>query len=744
MLALTAVFAPGLFRLQLRTDGHALVPREDPAVQLDAEIRRQFDLRDPIVVYITSNGPNGIYTPKTLATVRALNDALATIEGIGPDHLMSLATERRDRVYPGTLRFRPFLDPLPDSQAALDRLRSDVAAMPILEGTLVTKDGRSTTILVGVPPNSPNGDRTALYRKIRDTARTFESDTVRIQIVGAPVAEALLGTHLLEDLGLMIPLAVTLIALVVWWGCRRVWGVALALIEVGACLLWTFGCMGWAGVPVYLTIAVLPVILTTIGLADEIHIFWHYQAELRKEHAGPHPQAVVATMDRMVRPVMLTSFTTSIGFLSFLASPIEPVRAFGLFAAMGILFCMVWSLTVIPALLTLIDPRRMQLPARSDLAGGIVRGLVRFTDSPRLTLAAILLFGLLGLLGAFRLRVQDSWIDGFARESPFRQAIDEVNEGLHGTHLLLVRLTFDGVNETAPLLDPAVLNTIGDFERFAREQHGVGGVLGTHTHLTAMNFLLSGRHPDSASLPPDSSGVERLLFYFDKVRGIQRRRQVVDDPYRATVVTLFLKRANFRDTAQLMGALREFSDRRLSPLGARLDFAGDVAVSQAMIPAVVGTQRNSLLLALVLAAATIGLLLRSAREALLAILPASTAALWVLGALGWLGIPLGVATSMFFAITLGIGVDYAIHFLDAVRRCRTVDPPGAVTAALHQVGPAIVVDALALALGFGLLAASQVPANARLGLIVGLALVSGAALTLGGLGAALRTQSPHK
>jgi predicted RND superfamily exporter protein len=105
--------------------------------------------------------------------------------------------------------------------------------------------------------------------------------------------------------------------------------------------------------------------------------------------------------------------------------------------------------------------------------------------------------------------------------------------------------------------------------------------------------------------------------------------------------------------------------------------------------------------------------------------------------MGWAGIPLGVATSMFCAISLGIGEDYAIHFL--VRREQAVAAGEAepTRIAILEAGPAILWDALAIALGFGLLAASRVPANRRLGLLVGLALAAAAAFALTGLGAVL-------
>jgi hypothetical protein len=114
-LAAIALVAPGLLRLELRTDGHALVPPDDPVVKIDAEVREHFGLRDPIVVLVETSHPAGIFNRETLIRVQKLSDALAKLDGVGPRQVVSLATEHRDRVYPGTLNFRPFLDPMPDS-----------------------------------------------------------------------------------------------------------------------------------------------------------------------------------------------------------------------------------------------------------------------------------------------------------------------------------------------------------------------------------------------------------------------------------------------------------------------------------------------------------------------------------------------------------------------------------------------------------------------------------------------------
>lgn len=753
MVLVTLAAVPGLARLELRTDGHALMPRDHPAIRFDAEVRKHFHLRDPIVVLIETSHPAGIYNLDTMRRVRDLSAALARLPAVGPDEVTSLATERRDRVYPGTLKFRPYLDPLPDSPLLMETLRGDIAAADILTGTLVSKDLRAAAILVGAPnvldeTAHAGTDRTVLYRQILETVKPFETKTDRISVAGAPVAESLLGTHILEDLRLLVPLALLVIALTCWWGCRRLWSLPVVLPKMGAALLWTFGLMGFLGVPVYLTTAVLPIVLITAFLADELHLLWHYQAILaqRPEGTTEHLPALRRAVSEMARPIVLVSLTTVAGFFSFSPSTIVPVQAFSLFATLAVLFCLLWTFTVVPATLALIGGERLQRRGASSLDGSrLVRLLAPLLSRPRATLTALALLTVLAGVGVARLVVQDSWIDGFAPGSPFRQATHRVNDKLLGSHMLLAHVALNPPPEKVPevwdrkgpLLDPAALEALGKFEGFIRAQPGVGGVLGPHSHLLTVSYLWQARREEYRRIPPDPNRVDRLLNLFDTARGELRRRQVIEDGLSRTVVSIFLKEANFRETAHIMEAIRSYEKEHLAPLGMRVGFAGDVAVSQTMIPEIVHTQINSLLIALVGCWLVIALLYRSAVMGLWAVLPTCVAVLWVFGFMGWFGIPLGVATSMFCAITLGIGVDYAIHYAERFDVARAAGDPQPHLTALGESGPAIVIDVLAIALGFGLLVFSQVPANERLGLLVAAALIASCLLTLVGLGALL-------
>ena len=316
----------------------------------------------------------------------------------------------------------------------------------------------------------------------------------------------------------------------------------------------------------------------------------------------------------------------------------------------------------------------------------------------------------------------------------------------HGSPKLALRLT--GTQraryEIKPerLTRPEVINLIGDLEAFIEEHRNeaVGGVIGAASYISTTNFMARGRKEGSRSIPDNPDRIDWLWSQYGRVRGQERLRQAVDADYSRSLVSVFMKNANFVGTARLMDGIRAYEETRLAEHGITLTFAGDVAVSQTLIGAIVTTQVRSLLASLIGIFAVTAFLGRSLRWGVLCVLPCALAILVNFAVMGWVGMPLGVATSMFAGMTLGIGVDYAIHLLERYRysRSRGLDFEAARADAVRATGPAIFIDAVGVALGFGVMMLSQVPANARLGGLVVLSIVNCLSATLLLLPALLR------
>ncbi len=891
MFGLVGAVSPGILRLKLRTDGNALVPQDAREVVDDAKIRKAFGIEDFTNVIVDTGRADGIYAYEPLKVLRKLTNKLTASGMFKPGDLTSIVTEKSDRVRSGTLMFRTLLDPFPDEPKDLARLKKDIDEIAIFKGTLVSLDASALAILIKTPRTI---DRSELHLGIQQVIDGLGElpDGVDIFMAGPPIAESQLGEYILEDLlgtrvlralgaaGMTTPVgeafeedarqrpsliavALGVMAIVFLLAFRSIFAAVLPLMEVGACLVFTFSMMGWFDVPVYLTIAIMPVILTAIGVADELHIFMHYRQVLSSQDRLTRVEAVLATMDKMWRPVLKTSITSSIGFLSFALSPMAPVRMFGIFMAVGIVFCLVWSLTAVPAMLAVIpeggfrvrraksrtpeqDTSEMTFQRNGELGyHGALAALARCVV--RWRMVVLLVAGCLVVAspwGVRRLIVQDSWVDAFGPESATYQATQRVNDAFFGAHLLTLDLTADhlvidetvdvssfdrhevrlrasdmlgllGKNNNAgrligewanffvkgdgydaakivkppqgrnvrafgalvndvriegavlvlildlrrnqdlrEMLDsgpevswgmkvsegkkrfnhPAILNAVGGLEAFveSRGNLSVGGVVGFHKQVATTNYMVRARRDDMRRTPDTHYEVTRCLKRYKRLRGAARLAEIASADLDRCLVTVFMKDANFVATGQLMDEICAYGREHLEPMGIRVGFSGDVAVSQAMIGAIVETQVQSLLISLVGIVFVTSLLSKSLVWGLLCVIPAGLAVLANFTVMGIFGIPLGVATSMFSGVTIGVGVDYAIHLLERARgatRCSRPDGGHSngdgsdhvdenVISAVHHSGPAIVVDALGVAFGFGVLMVSQVPANQRLGGLV--------------------------
>jgi predicted RND superfamily exporter protein len=306
----------------------------------------------------------------------------------------------------------------------------------------------------------------------------------------------------------------------------------------------------------------------------------------------------------------------------------------------------------------------------------------------------------------------------------------------------------DTINLELPVrtqLNPQIIQRIDAFEQYVRQQTqcSVGGALGAPDYLATIRFIARGAGPDARGLPETAVDAGILWDYYRAILGRQRLSQVLDETCSRSLITIFLKDANFVNTATLMRRIREYEQQHLTPAGIELEFAGDVAVSQSLIQGIVSTQMRSLLWSSLGIFAVIALLSRSWLRGLYSMLPSLLAVAAKFAVMGWAGITLGVATSMFAAMTLGIGVNCAIHLFEARDRWRRdgASIADAWLQSLRWTGPAALINTIAVCLGFGVLMLSQVPANARLGILLVLGLVSCALVSLSLLPALLITAS---
>jgi len=118
---------------------------------------------------------------------------------------------------------------------------------------------------------------------------------------------------------------------------------------------------------------------------------------------------------------------------------------------------------------------------------------------------------------------------------------------------------------------------------------------------------------------------------------------------------------------------------------------------------------------------------------LAALFPVLASAVLVLGGMGWLGVHLGIASSMFTALTLGVGVDFALHSVSnysARRHEAALSHRAAIAAVWNSTGRALRWNSLILAAGFLMLANSALKPNRQLGFLLAAAMLAAYLATL--------------
>jgi predicted RND superfamily exporter protein len=196
------------------------------------------------------------------------------------------------------------------------------------------------------------------------------------------------------------------------------------------------------GHAISLTTAMIPILVTVLGIADDLHLYSEY-LRLRQKHPEEPPFSLVWKGVRKVFfPCTATALTTAIGFASFLPTDVPALRIFGLLAGIGVVFSWLLTVTVVPVLLALVPVKTPPAwTVRPDFAAPslLFRGVVPVALS------------LLLLPGIARLEIDDGWTRNFRPDHPIVRDVrwfEKESVGVYQFDVMLTRR--DGRGWTDP------------------------------------------------------------------------------------------------------------------------------------------------------------------------------------------------------------------------------------------------------------------------------------------------------
>ncbi len=568
----------------------------------------------------------------------------------------------------------------------------------------------------------------AVFKEVRNIVDANKEAGESYHYSGYTSINVLLGEYMLKDIRNLLPIAFLVVAVSLYLSFKTVRGVALPLLNVALSVIWTIGAMALLGVKLSLTCTAIPVILVSVGTAYAIHITRDYYDEVNR--GLPKDEIFAACFSKIGIAVIMAGLTTVAGFATLYASAVIPIRDFGVFAAFGTFIALVLAMVFIPAILFL-----EKLPERHGAEADTHHGKLTHTQKYRQAqvtfainhrtwiLAAVIVIIVLGAWGASRLEVNDNGIAYFRKGSQVQNDDAVLLQHFGGTHMFSV--VVEGP-EPDSMKEPVILRNMEGLQRHIEQKFpAIGKTMSLADYIKKMNMAMNENAPAFYTLPDTREMVAQYLLAYESGGDPDDFSDVVDYDYQKARIVLLSKNGNTKHTQQVLEEVYAYAKANFDP-AYNVRVTGSAYTPVVMDRYVVSGQISSIISSILTVWILNCIIFRSLIGGTIAIVPLSITVLVNFAAMGFLKVPLEVGTSIVANVAVGIGVDYAIHFLtrfryefEALKLSNTHD--GFFRASIETAissGQAILFNATSVALGFLVMIFSTFVPLIRLGALV--------------------------
>ncbi len=738
-------------RFSFDASADTLVVQDDPDLALYREISAVFGGDDFLLVTFTPHDGQ-LLSAANVRLLAELQQRLGAIEGVTSVFsvldapLLKSPAVPLDELAEG---FRTLQSPETDRALAVEEL----SGSPFFRELLISADGRTAALRVELIPlpvlereNTAErrrqlAERAALIEAVRGVRAEF-SDRATLHLGGVPMIAADMIAFVKSDLAVFGGLVLVLVMAVLYAAFRQLRWVVLPLGAAAASIVATMGALGFLYKPATVISSNFVALLAIMTISLNIHLIVRYRELAQAQGAGSVRELVAATMTSKFSPCLYTALTTMAAFGSLTASRIVPVEDFGLMMCIGVLFALLIAFTLFPAVLMLLPRGRPK--DGHPLSAGLVAGLSRLAVQRSGIVGAVAVAALaLTAAGVAELSVDNRFIDYFKDDTDINQGMVYIDQHLGGTAPFDVVLNFepwqaatddffDDFGDGDLFADEAEqdpfperywftrdkLDRIRAVHRYLEARPEVGKVVSLAS-LDDLAMEFTGGEPLNnvqiaavlAALPPDLRE-EIIRPYAAPASGRARlwARVIESGPY-------FDREALVTDIKRHAAAEVGFGEDNVA-------VAGMVVLFNAMVQKLVASQVDTLGYVLLATFAMFLVLLRSPLFALLGLVPNVLAAAAVLAVMGFAGISLDMMTTAIAAVSVGIGVDFAIHYLHRYRveRVQAPDAGTAVVRTHGAIGRALFLTGVTIMVGFSVLCFSNFVPTILFGLLVALAM----------------------
>lgn len=701
----TLFFGFQLSKLKIDADVIKSLPDDDPDALLLKEVANNFGSNSMGIVILETDN---IYQVDVLKNIQSLTDSIAEVEGVS--HVTSLTNilniSKTEEGFDVGLLVDKYQ--FPDTDESLLQLKTKILNNEMYKGSIVSEDATSTLIIFTLA-------KEAIVKNVaQDVLEKTESLNLseNLYFAGTPMLVSYISDLMKRDLIQLLPIAFLLISLILFFSFRTSSGVILPLMVAVISIIWAMGIMSVLGVQLSMISNNIPIIILAVGTAYAIHVI----NRIYKEQESHIDNSIQRALGYVFIPVVLATITTMIGFVSFIfGAYLNMIADFGLFTALGTFFAGLFSIFLIPAVLSFYSKSINKKAQPKDSPHSLLNQFLFWLKNlvlkhPKYIFSAWSLLILISVLGMFSIERSVDVQDFFKKGNPAREAERIMIEKFGGTKPIFALFTGD-------IQSPEVLNKMLETQAYMEESSDITSTQSIANIIEQLNYVVMGEK----SIPEEQEMIEQLWFLIDGNEMMQNL--VSEDLTQAMMITKF-KSPDNQSKKIFSDYMRDYISENSSE-DCVIEITGMPFVDVTMDRSLINSQISSILIAVFFAIIIVGLILRSFLNGIFASIPIIVAILILFGIMGLSGIPLNIATVLVASVALGIGIDYSIHvishFNHSYKKGSNLDK--AIEDTIMVSGKAIVINLLSVAIGFLILVLSDMVPLQYFGLLIALSML---------------------
>lgn len=702
---ITAAFAWQVPKLQIYSDFNDLLPQKHPYIEVYNRMKENFGGANSVIMAVeVENGT--IFNEKTLALIHKATQGVDNLPSVNHNLVSSLAHRTVRKV--SLSAEGGFVSELYyDSQEPkytperLARLQADILADPAVYGLLVSPDLKAA--LIRAQLNEGNVDYPKFFDELKTLRDALAEPGHKIYVTGNPVLTAWVYTYLPEMVSILAWTAVLLATLLILY-YRRFYGIALPILGIALSTLWGLGFMAAVGINLEPLSLPIPFLIAARAMSHGTQLVSRYYEEL-----DVHKDAAISarkTLEALFRPGSLAIIVDAIGITALMLGTAPFNTKLG--AAAGF-----WGFSVIFTVHFMIPLALSVLPQPRRTVNGneavrkALGTFMQYTGGTTTGARMILLVTFLGMAVSYsfirHVQIGESEPGSplLARDHDFNLSTKAINERFPGSEELNIIIRTD---EPGGIKDPAVMAAIERFQEHMMSDPSVGGTKALPMVVRVFNRLTHSDDPRWMQTPSTGAESGGLMFAYMASSPIPGalKEFVTPEDTEANVVFYYKDHQATTITRATAMALEGKKMIEAEVPGVHVELAGGIiGVNSAGNEALHRDHMIIIPTVLLLSFLLVAVYYQSLHAGWLMILPMLFATAMTYAYMGWKNIGINVNTVPVITVGVGVGIDYAVYFMDRIREefSRSRDIHKAVINAVATTGYAVSFTAVTLIAG---------------------------------------------